>query len=115
MKERIYTIPINEAFEVRDGCPMCRLFEQLEKNSLSYVMGGAMMEPDVRLQTNKLGFCGKHLADMMSMNNRLSLALMLESHLSDVLALTQAAGKGGRDAQKAAQALSQAADSCLCL
>lgn len=112
MKEKIYTIPINEAFAVFDGCPMCRLYAQLEKDSLSFVMGGAMMEPDVRLQTNRLGFCAKHLARMMAMNNRLSLALMLESHLSDVHRHTLAAASGGRDAQKAAGALREAADSC---
>ena len=38
MKEKIYTIPISEAFEHYDGCPLCRLYGELEKSSLSYVL-----------------------------------------------------------------------------
>ncbi len=81
MAEQLYTIPINEAFEQYDGCPMCRLRARLEQQSLNYIMGPAMMEPDVRIVTNQTGFCRKHFHDMMGMGNRLSLALMLESHL----------------------------------
>ncbi|GHV17482.1 hypothetical protein FACS18949_04960 [Clostridia bacterium] len=82
MKETIYTIPINEAFELRDGtCPVCRLREGLERDALDYVMGASMMEPDVRQETNRKGFCKHHLTSMMTMGNRLSLALMLESYL----------------------------------
>lgn len=84
MAEQLYTIPINEAFEVYDGCPMCRLRRKLETQSLNYIMGAAMMEPDIRIVTNKLGFCRAHFHDMLGMGNRLSLALMLESHLQEL-------------------------------
>lgn len=84
MAEQIYTIPINEAFEQRDGCPLCRMREKLERESLEYVMGAAMMDPDVRIRTNRLGFCRSHYDKMLAMKNRLSLALMLESHLEEV-------------------------------
>lgn len=87
MAEQIYTIPINEAFGLKDGCPLCRLKKKLEQDSLDYVMGAAMMEPDVRVTTNRLGFCRGHYDDMMAMKNRLSLALMLESHLDTVAEL----------------------------
>ncbi len=87
MAEQIYTIPITEAFSEKDGCPLCRLRRQLESDSLSYVMGAAMMEPDVRLRTNRLGFCRTHCNAMLEMKNRLSLGLMLESHLDTVASL----------------------------
>lgn len=87
MAETIYTIPINEAFDLRDGCPICRLRAELETTSLEYVMGAAMMEPDVRKETNRLGFCHAHLEKMIGMKNRLSLALLLESHLAQVQSL----------------------------
>lgn len=47
-------------------------------------MGAAMMEPDVRIETNKKGFCRKHF-DMMTGGggSRLPLALMLESHIAE--------------------------------
>ena len=34
MKETIYTIPINEAFEVKCGCPLCTLRRKLEHDSV---------------------------------------------------------------------------------
>jgi hypothetical protein len=84
MDEHIYTIPINDAFDRRDGCPMCAIWEKLESDSLEYALGAAMMEPDVRVAMNKLGFCGRHLSRMISMKDRLPLALILESRLMAV-------------------------------
>ncbi len=87
--EQIYTIPINEAFdEVREdpsrGCPVCRIMAKLEENELDLILGASMMEPDIRIRTNKEGFCGTHYEKMLGMKNRLGLALMLESHLDEV-------------------------------
>ncbi len=85
MKEVIYTIPINDAYDVKCGCPVCRLENKLEEESLEYIMGAAMMEPDVRIETNKSGFCQHHFKKMLQMNNRLSLTLMLQSYLRELL------------------------------
>ncbi len=84
MPEKIYTIPINEAFEHNDGCPMCRLFETLEKNELDLILGASMMEPDVRIATNRLGFCHEHLQKMHGAKKSLPLALLLQSHLQEL-------------------------------
>ncbi len=84
MEERIYTIPVNEAFESDDGCPFCRLHKKLEDDELDLILGASMMEPDIRIQTNKLGFCGKHNSRMFNMKNRLGMALMMESHLATI-------------------------------
>ncbi len=84
MKETIVTIPISEVFEPLCGCPVCRMKEMLRERILDYIMGAAMMEPDVRIETNRLGFCASHYAMMLTKKNRLSLALMLESRLSYV-------------------------------
>lgn len=84
MKETIYTIPVNEAFEEKCGCPLCTLRRKLEHDSVEYIMGAAMMEPDVRIETNRRGFCSKHYAQMLGMNGRLSLALTLESRLGEL-------------------------------
>ncbi len=84
LEEKIYTIPVNEAFAKKDGCPFCRLKRELEDMERDLIMGASMMEPDIRIKTNKLGFCKKHYTKMFEMNNRLSLALMLESHLMEI-------------------------------
>ncbi len=81
MRESILTIPVTEIFEPKCGCPICTLRDTLEKRTVDYIMGAAMMEPDVRAETNKLGFCSVHFEQMRACKNRLSLALMLQSHL----------------------------------
>ena len=81
MEEKIYTIPVTQAFEKKEGCPFCRLKKELENTELELIMGASMMEPDVRIKTNEQGFCRRHFDKMFEMKNRLSLALMLESHL----------------------------------
>ena len=86
--EKIYTIPVNEAFDnSREdkscGCAMCALERKLEENELDIILGAAMMEPDIRIKTNEAGFCARHYDMMFEMKNRLGLALMLESHLDE--------------------------------
>ena len=87
--EQIYTIPVNEAFEeARDEkgyeCPFCKLFNKLEKKEVELALGPAMMEPSTRIQTNEKGFCKEHFNQMLEKNNRLSLALILESHIDTI-------------------------------
>lgn len=87
--EQIYTIPINEAFEksMEDpeaGCPFCTIRKIFEENELSLILGASMMEPDVRIKTNELGFCRHHFKKMLDAGKRLPLALILESHLDTV-------------------------------
>lgn len=84
MKESIYTIPVSEVFEPRCGCPLCRMRDTLEQRCIDYIMGAAMMEPDIRIKTNEQGFCADHYEMMLKLKNRLSLALMLESHLAEI-------------------------------
>lgn len=103
--EQIYTIPVNEAFDdSRDhhdvGCPLCTLYRKLEEDELSLILGASMMEPDVRVRTNREGFCPTHFTAMLKRKNRLGLALMLESHLNElspVLFPQGLAALGGRE------------------
>ncbi len=85
MKEVIYTIPINDAYDEYSGCPVCRLEQKLNSDAVEYVMGAAMMEPDVRIETNRLGFCPGHFSEMMALQNRLSIGLMLQSYLGELM------------------------------
>ncbi len=84
LKDTIYTIPISDVFEPRCGCPICLMRDMLENRNVEYVMGAAMMEPDIRVQTNKYGFCTEHFSMIVVQKNRLSLALMLETHLDEL-------------------------------
>ncbi len=84
MRQDIVSIPIQEVFEPKDGCPICRLRDILENRMIEYITGAAMMEPDVRIETNRMGFCDTHYRMMLKKRNRLSIALMLESHLNEL-------------------------------
>ncbi len=84
MRESILTIPINEVFEPKCGCPICQMRDTVEQHISEYIMGAAMMEPDVRIETNKLGFCHTHFEMLLQQNNRLSLGLMLNTHLQSL-------------------------------
>lgn len=84
MREDICTIPISEVFEPKDGCPICRMRDMLEDRIATYITGAAMMEPDVRIETNRLGFCEPHFRMIRERGSRLSIALILESHLKEI-------------------------------
>jgi len=119
--EQIYTIPVNEAFEASAadaglGCPFCRLYNKLEQDELELILGASMMEPDVRLKTNELGFCREHFGMMLRRPKRLPLALILESHLADQRKNLGAGaafiGKAGESAAKKFTTLRQSCYIC---
>ena len=86
--EQIYTIVINEAFEKsaeeKCSCPFCRIHDKFEKDEIDLILGASMMEPNVRIKTNALGFCEKHYSKMLKAGKKLPLALLLESHFAEV-------------------------------
>lgn len=84
MREDICSIPISEIFEPKDGCPFCRMRDMLEDRMATYITGAAMMEPDVRVETNRQGFCKDHFAQILQRGSRLSVALILESLLDEI-------------------------------
>jgi len=84
LKERIYTIPVNEAFEVDSECPMCILEKRIEDDAIKYTLGPSMMEPDSRIETNKKGFCNRHFTKLYNtQENRLPLGLIIDTHLME--------------------------------
>ena len=87
--EQIFTIPVNEEFDAcRDdkslGCPFCKLYRRLQRDEIDIILGASMMEPDIRIKTNELGFCGKHFGIMLGRKRMLGMGLILESHLAEV-------------------------------
>jgi len=84
MKEKIYTIPVSDAFAGDCECPLCVLKKKLEDESIEYALGASLMEPDKRQETNELGFCKAHFEAMYNKQiNRLGLALMIDTFLQE--------------------------------
>ena len=81
MPEKIYTIPVNDAFDSGAECPICFMYRELQKYAVEFIMDTAYMEDDIRMETDEKGFCEKHLSMMAAEKNRLGLALILKTHL----------------------------------
>ena len=115
--EQIYTIPVNEAFEESAenptcGCPFCAIYRKLEENELDLILGASMMEPDVRIKTNKEGFCRLHYDMMFVRKNRLGMALTMESHLEELKKEISDKGIGGGTGNKPIKRISELEKSC---
>lgn len=114
MKEKIYTIPINEAFDKVCECPLCLIERRLESEAVEYELGAAMMEPDHRELSNEKGFCKRHLEMMFEKENKLSLALVLDTHIAEVrkkISGIKEAKKGLF--KKETPSISETVDSCI--
>lgn len=81
LREKIYTIPINDAFDSDSECPFCTFMKKEENNRIDYVLGDSMMQPEERLVFNRTGFCNRHTRMMYGRTNKLSHALILETRL----------------------------------
>ena len=38
MKEKLYTIPVNDAFREDCECPLCSIYHKLEQDALEYTL-----------------------------------------------------------------------------
>ena len=87
MREKLYTIPVNEAFLSEDECPFCYLQRETEQRIIRYVAGpgASYMEPDVRAATDETGFCPQHLKKLYDYGNTLGSALMLQTYYLGML------------------------------
>lgn len=97
MKEKIYTIPLTDAFAEPCECPFCVLEKKLETEQVTYALGASMMEPDSRIISNEKGYCRRHFEQMSKESKALSLALVLDTHLNELIKKLEAAD---RPAQK---------------
>ncbi len=112
-----FTIPVNEAFEASAadpacGCPLCALYRKLEADELDLILGASMMEPDIRIKTNKSGFCRLHYDLMFTRKNRLGMALTLESHLDELSREIRDGGLGGGQGNKPMRRIGELEESC---
>lgn len=82
MKEKLYTIPLNDAVNAGDECPFCYIERNVEQDLLDYCLGSAAsyMEADTRELTDKYGFCREHIRKMYDYGNTLGNAWILKTH-----------------------------------
>jgi len=87
MKEKLYTIPLNDAVNANDECPFCFIERKLEQDLMDFVLGNgsSYMESDVREATDKSGFCRVHFKKMFDYGNTLGNAWILKTHYQKTL------------------------------
>ncbi len=85
MHETIYTIPLTESLEQESECPFCYLENKLEEEQVKYALGPAMMEPDHRMLSNRLGYCRRHTDKMNAAKLALPLALVMDTRMDEVI------------------------------
>ena len=115
--EQIYTIPVNEAFDLVNekpecGCPFCVLYRRLQTDEIDIILGASMMEPDIRIKTNEQGFCSAHFGMMLGKKRMLGMGLILESHLAEVKKRLRGPVVLGNKRQAAISSLSELESSC---
>jgi len=85
LKEKLYTMPVNDAFDDVCECPLCLMKKTLEDNAIAFTMGPSYMDDDVRAETAKVGFCKYHIRMLYENQNRLGLALILQTYLDKTI------------------------------
>ena len=95
MKEKLYTIPVNDAFDDDTECPICSMRKLLEEGAIEFTMGPSYMEDDIREATSRLGFCEKHLHLLYQNQNRLGLALILKTHMDKIVTDVEKLSRSG--------------------
>ncbi|WP_130837066.1 DUF6062 family protein [Lachnoclostridium sp. Marseille-P6806] len=86
MKEKLYTIPLNDAVAAGDECPLCFAERKIEQDALDFTLGNSSsyMEQDIRAMTDREGFCRRHFKQMFDYGNALGSAWILSTHLRAV-------------------------------
>lgn len=85
MKEQLYTIPVNDAFDKDCECPLCQMYKEIEDEAIEFTLGPSYMEDDIRMETDKTGFCTNHIKRLYECQNRLGVALMLHTHMKHTI------------------------------
>jgi len=83
MKEKLYTIPLNDAIHANDECPFCYIERVVEQDLMDFVLGSgsSYMESDIREETDRTGFCRTHFKKMYEYGNTLGNGWILKTHL----------------------------------
>ena len=96
MKEQLYTIPVNDIFEKNCECPICAMKKNLEEDAVAFTMGPSYMEDDIRMATDQTGFCSRHMQLLYDFENRLALALIIDTQMKNIIKNIELLQKKGR-------------------
>lgn len=103
MQYQIQTMPIWDAYRGHDGCPLCKIFRDREKRIVGGYLAENVMDPDFRTESNRIGFCAEHIRQMYAGQNKLGLALQLETRAAEMAKLLSKPPTDKKSAKRTAE------------
>lgn len=110
MNYHINTILIWDSFKNKEGCPLCMIQSEIEKQLISRYLNEAVMVDACRAEVNKYGFCSCHFKMLHQGENKLGLALQTHTrykNLQKIITITDNPKKAVSAAQEIEKELSQ--------
>lgn len=86
MRYQLDTIPVWDAYKAGGECPAMRpARSKTRKCTWTAFSALPSWEPDTRVEVNEKGFCPEHYRQMFAQKNRLGLALIMHTHMKEVI------------------------------
>ncbi|MCH5155376.1 MAG: hypothetical protein J1F69_02110 [Clostridiales bacterium] len=114
MQYQIQTMPIWDAYKSHDGCPLCKIYNDREKRLVGQYLAENVMDPDFRTESNRIGFCPEHIRQMYAGQNKLGLALQLETRAAELYKLLQKPPTDKKSAKKTAEKINEHCGCVIC-
>lgn len=114
MQYQIQTLPIWDAYRTYDGCPLCKIFADREKRLVGQYLAENVMDPDFRTASNRIGFCPEHIRQMYAGQNKLGLALQLETRAAEMAKLLSKTPTDKKTAKKTAAQIDEHCGCVIC-
>ena len=114
MKYHIQTAPIWDAYKTTDGCPLCELYKARQTRLVTQYLTDNVMDPDFRVASNSRGFCAEHIKQMYAGQNKLGLALQLETRAAALNELIKSAPADKKSAKKLSEKLNNHRGCVIC-
>lgn len=112
MRYHIDTGLIIEKFKENSECPLCAIKKIVEEQFLHEFLNDAVMEDSTRKKVNEKGFCADHFDMLFSRQNKLSVALQIQTRTNTLKKILKPVKSKG-DAKKTAKSLKQALSTCI--
>lgn len=114
MQYQIQTAPIWDAYKTNDGCPLCSIFKARESRLVSQYLAENVMDPDFRVAVNNRGFCPEHTRALFAGQNKLGLALQLETRSAALCELLKKSPTDKKSAAKLADTVNSHRGCVIC-
>ena len=83
MKIQLETIPVWDGVKEGSECFICSLMKKAEEDGVRYYLSSAVMTPEIRVETNRDGFCPHHFHLLAEGGKPQSLALVMDTYYEE--------------------------------